>query len=397
VAGGFVGVGAFSSAIQYSYDGLNWYNASISFITTERTTGKCESLSWNGNTFVAVGTADTEPNYSIQYSYDGIIWYPCESGGFVGNSSSYFKGLGINVSWNGLQWIAAGYGPQYSTVLYSYDGKNWLSPITSIDVGSFAYYRIGNNLNIYPTLQAGSLCIFANNQITNVSPFAYANQTIITTASTLSFNSTLFFDRSSFRVGVQTATPQFELDVRGDIEQTTAIALKPTAGEWLSLSDRRIKTNIQLANVDMCYSTVKAIDLYRYNFINGYNNSSDTTMLGFIAQNVQTQFPKAVHVINDRTYNDLLCLDISQIFMAQYGATEKLSQLTESNDVFLSSIIYPLISPTKSISNTLSNQSTQFITIHTETVSTLAGNQAQLQSLANTYETLISQLSSLLI
>jgi hypothetical protein len=227
-----------------------------------------------------------------------------------------------------------------------------------------------------------------------------SSTTIIATASTLAFNRTLFFDRSSFRVGINQSTPQYDLDVNGDIEQTSAIALKPSGTDWNEPSDRRIKTNIQLANIDMCYSTVKDINLYRYNFIDTYRADSDSNVLGFLAQNVQTYFPKAVQPIKDRYFEDLLKLNTSQIFRTHYGATQKLGQLIESNDVRLSSATQPLYlteNTVQFVSNGIATQSTTFVTFYTETVSTLAGNNLQLQSLADTYESLVSQVSSLLI
>ena len=398
VAGGLKD-GLTISCIQYSYDGMNWSNSGPSFLNYNQDdvwSATCWSMAWNGKMVVAVGTGRDSPAYTIQYSYDGLTWSPCASGGF--NHTVALNDKGIYVSWNGNQWIASGLtSATTSQIQYSYDGINWS---VSADISVNGTGPIGNNLNTYPTLQANNLCIFANNQITNVSPFAYANQTIITTASTISFNSTIFFNRSSFRVGIQESEPQYDLHVRGDIETTTG-AVKPSGGTWTDfVSDRRLKTNIQLANVDMCYSTVKAIDLYKYKFINGYSTDPDTPVLGFIAQNVQTHFPKAVHIVKDRTYDDLLYLNTTQVTMSHYGATQKLGQHIESNDAQLSSSTYPLQATKDSIQGITRNleiQSTAFITLHSEAVSTLTGTQLELQSLADTYDSLVSQLSSLLI
>jgi hypothetical protein len=223
--------------------------------------------------------------------------------------------------------------------------------------------------------------------------------TILATASTLSFNSTLFFDRSSFRVGINTATPQYELHVEGDIEQTSAIALKPTQGQWLVGSDRRIKENIELANINLCYSTAKEIHLYRYNFREGYRAAADSNVLGFLAQNVQSYFPKAVESTYWRGFDGLLSLNTSQLKMMHYGATTKLAELTESNETLFSSCVYPLRSVkdiTQKIETQIQNQSTQFVTIHTGFTSTLIGNQSAIQSLSDSYDSLISHISTLL-
>ena len=41
---------------------------------------------------------------------------------------------------------------------------------------------------------------------------------------------------------------------------------------WDLSSDHRIKENIKKADLSMCYNNVKNINLYRYNYINGFKN-----------------------------------------------------------------------------------------------------------------------------
>ncbi len=65
---------------------------------------------------------------------------------------------------------------------------------------------------------------------------------------------------------------------------------------WTVGSDHRIKDNIKKANLNICYNNVKNINVYRYNYIDGFNKGTqhDKTQLGFIAQQVQLHFPKSV-------------------------------------------------------------------------------------------------------
>ena len=61
-----------------------------------------------------------------------------------------------------------------------------------------------------------------------------------------------------------------------------------------SSSDHRIKENIKKANNKICYDNVKNINVYRYNYIDGFGKTTqpDKTQLGFIAQQVASQVEK---------------------------------------------------------------------------------------------------------
>jgi hypothetical protein len=77
---------------------------------------------------------------------------------------------------------------------------------------------------------------------------------------------------------------------------------------------------------------MKAINLYHYRYIDEFystNKVIDKGQLGFIAQNVSSIFPKAISVIPEYGYDDLLVLNPSQIHLAHYGATRKLMDVIE--------------------------------------------------------------------
>jgi hypothetical protein len=79
---------------------------------------------------------------------------------------------------------------------------------------------------------------------------------------------------------------------------------------------------------------VKNIELYNFNFKDNYVSTNDRHQLGFIAQEVQTVFPKAVEVgkmtinIGDTsdvgTIENILTLNTTQIDYTLYGAVKKL-------------------------------------------------------------------------
>jgi hypothetical protein len=121
-------------------------------------------------------------------------------------------------------------------------------------------------------------------------------------------------------VGIGTAGPSYQLDL------STDGARKLTTTTWLTGSDQRIKTDIQSANLQMCYDTVKSIDLkyFKWNFPPESNVTvDDKHSLGFIAQAVKSIFPNAVSESNSYGYTDFLSLNTDQILKAMYGALKQ--------------------------------------------------------------------------
>jgi len=149
---------------------------------------------------------------------------------------------------------------------------------------------------------------------------------------TLDTNVRMFIS-SSGRVGIGTTTPGYQLEL------STDSAGKPGAGGlWTVTSDIRLKDNIQEANYDTCYDIVKNLPLKRYTWkSDAYTTQqiADRTVLGWIAQDVQPIFPKAVESRSfsgsgDFYIDDCLSLDAGQINAALYGAVKKLIVENES-------------------------------------------------------------------
>jgi hypothetical protein len=98
---------------------------------------------------------------------------------------------------------------------------------------------------------------------------------------------------------------------------------------WNVTSDHRIKENIKKANLNICYNNVKNINLYRFNYINGFNKGTqhDKTQLGFIAQQVNQHFPKSVfrsktRIEDKREIPDLANVSTDQINFTLFGAVK---------------------------------------------------------------------------
>jgi hypothetical protein len=125
-------------------------------------------------------------------------------------------------------------------------------------------------------------------------------------------------------VGLGIASPAYHLDL------STDGARKLTTTTWITGSDSRIKTDIESANLQTCYETVKSVDLkyFKWNFPEGIV-PDDKHSLGFIAQEVKEVFPNAVSESNSYGYSDFLSLNTDQILKALFGAVKYLAAKVE--------------------------------------------------------------------
>ena len=112
---------------------------------------------------------------------------------------------------------------------------------------------------------------------------------------------------------------------------------------WSTVSDRRIKENIEKASYDKCYDNINKLELYRFNYIAELKNiNKDQKQLGYIAQEVQDIFPKAVSSQEFQNDNlsiaDMLSIDISQINYSLYGAVKKLIEIDNNTEARIKNI-----------------------------------------------------------
>ena len=81
------------------------------------------------------------------------------------------------------------------------------------------------------------------------------------------------------------------------MQLSTDSAGKPSTNTWTIVSDERIKEEIELADLDLCYQAVKTIPLKRFKWkdeVYTEEQVRDRRKLGWIAQDVEAVFPKAV-------------------------------------------------------------------------------------------------------
>jgi hypothetical protein len=94
-------------------------------------------------------------------------------------------------------------------------------------------------------------------------------------------------------IGIGTTAPAYQLQL------STDSAGKPSTNTWTVVSDERIKEDIELANLDICYAAIKNIPLKRFKWkdeVYSAEQVGDRRKLGWIAQDVEAVFPKAVRI-----------------------------------------------------------------------------------------------------
>lgn len=101
-----------------------------------------------------------------------------------------------------------------------------------------------------------------------------------------------------------------------DLDLSTDLARKLTTTTWSTASDERVKTNIETANLVRCAEIVDTLDLKYFEW---KKQTDDQHSLGWIAQEVQTVFPKSVTPDSE----GLLMLNSDQLIKVLYGALKQ--------------------------------------------------------------------------
>jgi hypothetical protein len=261
--------------------------------------------------------------------------------GGVNRAPSVYKIFGSN---NNIDWEQVVYK---SVPLVSAD---YISSKYEEKVSSNNYYRffalvIGKNMGLDSWLGIGEWYIYGKEFSNNSLSIRYniLNPILdpIGAQWTYSSSNTNVYHMGS--VGIGTTNPEYQLDVRGAIYSSVGGYTQTGLTTWTVTSDKRIKDNIVRASYDKCLENVKNIELYNFNFKNNCINTNDKHQLGFIAQEVQQVYPKAVEVgkiiLNtNEAIDDILTLNTTQIDYTLYGAVKNLIEKIEDIDNDLENI-----------------------------------------------------------
>jgi hypothetical protein len=171
--------------------------------------------------------------------------------------------------------------------------------------------------------------------------FSIANTSINDTMGTAGTD--VLYISSTNNVGIG-MNPGYQLQL------STDSAAKPSTSTWTVSSDERLKENIILADVDRCVEIIRAVPLKHYRWkdeVYTLDQVKDRSKLGWIAQDVEKVFPKAVYMTPfhyNQVYEDIVnsdgvaerqlisedviedCRDLNadQMYAVMYGAIQKL-------------------------------------------------------------------------
>jgi hypothetical protein len=211
-----------------------------------------------------------------------------------------FDKIGVNITNPAASLHVAGFSVLSGIKIISTGASNVTLPSYS---GSSANVGVSND-------NMGTNVLMQNNTTANYIRFLSANNEIAR-----------FTGTGNLGIGMQ--NPSYSLQLATDS------AAKPATATWTVSSDKRIKKDIQDANLDICYSNVKNIQLRRYTWLS--NAMQDQTQLGWIAQEVETIFPKSVTTIpmSSDGFVDFKMLNSDQIYASLFGCVQKLQKMNE--------------------------------------------------------------------
>lgn len=141
------------------------------------------------------------------------------------------------------------------------------------------------------------------------------------------------------------------VDATVQLQLSTDGAAKTTTSTWTVTSDRRFKEDIEDADLSRCYEIMKTLPLRRYRWKDIFTEeqATDRSRLGWIADEVEPVFPKAVRTFpvwryTERTTDeetgdvheeakkieDVKTLNTDQLYATMYGAIQHLIHKVEA-------------------------------------------------------------------
>lgn len=291
-----------------------------SFATGSITCSNLNITGFNCNGLQAPNTSCPAGQYAYGLSNTGALlcwpitgwtWYipPCASWQMLlySGATSQWYCAGLNNSWTSL-WEQAG------IFVDKIRNKNYATWNVGVGLtGPIATLHVRDTFRVE---QTGGV---------NYSGAVMATGSCLTTWSLATANSGYIFYVTGAKVGILTKTPQYTLDVVGQIRAVSVV----------TLSDARLKTNITL--IDSPLAKLSGIYGYHYTL-----NIDGSQQYGLIAQQVEKEFPSAV--VTDQNgmksvdYLGLIAPMIEWIRELDQK-TQKLQSLTQENNARLKQLL----------------------------------------------------------
>ncbi len=287
--------------VMTSSDSITWSSQ------TSAVDNNWTSICWSLELGLFVAVANTGTGDRVMTSPDGITWTSRTSAS-DNNWSSICWAPEIN------SFIAVATSGTGDRIMTSSNGINWINRTSAVDNNwTSVCWSSGYNMAV-----AISNTGTTDRVLTSTISLPYPKSSYIVAPATLNIN------HSNGRVGIGGIySPNYQLELSNDS------AAKPSTAYWSVSSDMRLKENIEDANLDLCYDNIKKLRLVKYTWKDElYNNEipseEDRTQLGWIANEVEEIFPKAVKIVSAYNFNDCKSLDSDQIIASLFGTAKKL-------------------------------------------------------------------------
>ena len=198
------------------------------------------------------------------------------------------------------------------------DNTNRLTPVQVFGISSSAVAIACGNYYTAVLLANGTVRIFGRNQFGELGVNDTTNRsTPVPVFGALGSFYPTYVTAKGLALGL--SAPTFQLDL------STDKARKLSTTTWTTGSDRRIKSDIQSANLARCVDIVDSLDLKYFKWdIPGVAGPTDSHSLGWIAQEVKEFFPNSVRQTQDYGFDDFHNLDSDQLIKTMYGALKKM-------------------------------------------------------------------------
>jgi hypothetical protein len=315
----------------------------------------------HGNTGGGGGGAGGSPigvnngGIGVEIDITGVPTYYAGGGGSAGSGVDGVGGLGgggdpnasstdSSLPENGESHTGGGGGGAYTNLTLKKKGGNGGSGIVIIRYktqynqvpfnAQWTYSTTDTSVHHYGNVGIGTLAsdttLLTIKGDMNILGNYYRNDVLLTEKWLSSGNNIDIYRDKGF-VGIGTNDVQYGMHVEGQLYANSGGITGDDSTTWTVISDSRIKQNVIPASGQKCVENVRNINLYRFAYDTNYVDTNDKNQLGFIAQEVQQFYPKAVKkrdmgFTNNFKIPDLMTVDVTQINYTLYGAVKKLAE-----------------------------------------------------------------------